>query len=42
LFHAAGLRSDPPRSLPSATASIRVERLTAAPPLLPPALRVGS
>ena len=38
----AGLRSDPPRSLPSARATIRAARAAAAPPLLPPALRPGS
>ncbi len=38
----AGLRSDPPRSVPSARQIIRAARAAAAPPLLPPALRVGS
>ena len=32
----AGLRSEPPRSLPSAMGSIPVASATAAPPLLPP------
>ena len=36
----AGLRSDPPMSLPSATGSIRVASATAAPPLLPPQVLV--
>ena len=35
----AGLRSDPPRSLPSARATNRAASAAAAPPLLPPALR---
>ena len=39
LFHAAGLRSDPPVSLPSAVATIRHASATAAPPLDPPADR---
>ena len=39
LFHAAGLRSDPPVSLPSAVATIRHARAAAAPPLEPPAER---
>ena len=34
--NAAGLRSDPPMSLPSANASIPLARAAAAPPLLPP------
>ena len=38
----AGLRSDPPMSLPSARGSISVASATAAPPLLPPAVLVGS
>src|SRR6476660_531558 len=38
----AGLRSDPPRSLPSARQTIRAASAAAAPPLLPPALRLGS
>ena len=38
LFHAAGLRSDPMKSDPSATGSSRCASATAAPPLLPPAL----
>jgi hypothetical protein len=38
----AGLRSDPPRSLPSARQIIRAVSAAAAPPLLPPALRLGS
>ena len=39
LFHAAGLRSEPPVSLPSAVATIRQASATAAPPLDPPADR---
>ncbi len=39
LFHAAGLRSEPPVSLPSAVATMRQARATAAPPLDPPAVR---
>ena len=39
LFHAAGLRNDPPVSLPSAVATIRHASATAAPPLEPPAER---
>ena len=35
----AGLRSDPPRSLPSARQTIRAASAAAAPPLLPPAVR---
>ncbi len=38
----AGFRSEPPRSLPSASASIRAASAAAAPPLLPPELRPGS
>src|SRR5262249_6621907 len=38
----AGLRNEPPRSLPSARQTIRAASAAAAPPLLPPALRVGS
>src|SRR6266852_7334951 len=34
--NAAGFRSDPPASLPSAIGSMPQARLTAAPPLLPP------
>jgi hypothetical protein len=37
LQKAAGLDSEPPRSLPSAMGSIRLARAAAAPPLLPPA-----
>src|SRR3954451_20231101 len=36
LQNAAGLRSDPPKSLPSAIGSMRHASDTAAPPLLPP------
>ena len=36
LFHAAGFRSEPPLSLPSATGTILSASATAAPPLLPP------
>ena len=39
LFHAAGLRSEPPVSLPSAVATMRQASATAAPPLDPPAVR---
>ena len=39
LPHAAGLRSEPPVSLPSAVATMRQASATAAPPLDPPALR---
>jgi hypothetical protein len=39
LPHAAGLRSEPPVSLPSAVATMRHASATAAPPLDPPALR---
>ena len=42
LFQAAGLRSEPPMSLPSATGSIPSASATAVPPLEPPQLRVGS
>ena len=38
----AGLRSDPPRSLPSAIGTIPVASATAAPPLLPPQVFVMS
>ena len=38
----AGFRSEPPRSLPSARLIIRAARAAAAPPLLPPALRLRS
>ena len=38
LHHAAGLRSDPPVSLPSAIGTMPQARATAAPPLLPPQL----
>ena len=41
-FQPAGLRSEPMKSLPSATGSNRSASATAAPPLLPPAERVGS
>ena len=41
-FQAAGLRSEPPRSLPSAIGSIRQASAAAAPPLEPPAERVVS
>ena len=34
----AGLRNEPPMSLPSAMASMPVAKATAAPPLLPPAV----
>ena len=37
-FQAAGLRSEPMKSEPSATGSRRCAIATAAPPLLPPAL----
>ena len=40
-FQAAGLRSDPPRSPPSASGTIRQARATAPPPLEPPAERAG-
>src|SRR5687768_12188995 len=42
LQNAAGLRSDPPVSLPSAMGTMPHASATAAPPLLPPQLRVGS
>ena len=42
LLKAAGLRSDPIMSLPSATGSMPRASATAAPPLLPPALRSGA
>src|ERR1700745_2667204 len=42
LQKAAGLRSDPPLSLPSAIGSMPQARLTAAPPLLPPHVLVRS
>ena len=38
----AGLRRDPPRSLPSARDTSRAASAAAAPPLLPPALRLRS
>jgi hypothetical protein len=38
----AGLRKDPPMSLPSAIGTIPHARATAAPPLLPPHVLVGS
>ncbi len=41
-LQAAGLRSEPPRSLPSAIGSIRQASATAAPPLEPPAERAVS
>ena len=41
LFQPAGLRSEPPKSLPSATGSKRNASAAAAPPLLPPAVRRG-
>ena len=41
-FQPAGLRSDPMKSEPSATGSKRWASATAAPPLLPPALRLLS
>src|SRR5581483_2967716 len=40
--NAAGLRSEPPMSVPSAIGSIRVASATAAPPLLPPHVFVRS
>src|SRR5262249_1515011 len=40
--NAAGLRSDPPMSVPSAIGSIRHASATAAPPLLPPQVFVRS
>jgi hypothetical protein len=42
LQNAAGLRSEPPVSLPSAIGSIRAATATAAPPLLPPQVFVTS
>src|SRR5262245_39469442 len=42
LLKLAGLRSEPPRSLPSAIGSMPVASATAAPPLDPPALFVRS
>ncbi|MNL37367.1 hypothetical protein D3C87_1595100 [compost metagenome] len=42
LQNAAGLRSEPPKSLPSATGSMRAASAAAAPPLLPPAVLDGS
>ena len=42
LFQAGGLRSEPKKSLPSATGNIRRATATDAPPLLPPADRVWS
>ena len=39
---AAGLRNDPPMSLPSAMQSISVDNAAAAPPLLPPTVLVRS
>jgi hypothetical protein len=42
LFQAAGLRRRPMKSLPSATASIRVASATVAPPELPSAYFVAS
>ena len=42
LFQAAGLRSEPPKSLPSATGSMSSASATAAPPLEPPAVSAGS
>ena len=42
LLKLAGLRSDPPRSLPSAMGSMPVASAAPAPPLDPPALRVRS
>ena len=41
-FHAAGLRSEPMKSEPSATGSSRCASATAAPPLEPPALTAAS
>jgi hypothetical protein len=38
----AGTRSDPPRSLPSASGAMPVATATASPPLDPPGVRVGS
>ena len=42
LLNAAGLRSEPIMSLPSATGSMRNASAAAAPPLLPPAVLLGS
>ena len=42
LQNAAGLRREPPRSLPSASAVMPVASATAAPPLLPPQVRARS
>ena len=42
LQNAAGLRSEPPVSLPSAMGMKRAARAAAAPPLLPPHVRAGS
>src|SRR3954464_6463923 len=42
LFHAAGLRSDPPGSLPSAIGTRLHVRAHAAPPLEPPTVRERS
>ena len=38
----AGLRNEPPRSLPSASGTIPAASAAAAPPLLPPHVLVGS
>jgi hypothetical protein len=42
LLNDAGLRSEPPMSLPSASATMPVASAAAAPPLEPPAERVRS
>ena len=42
LLNAAGLRSEPIMSLPSATGTICSASAAAAPPLLPPAVRSGA
>ena len=42
LLNAAGLRNEPIMSLPSATGTSCRARAAAAPPLLPPAVRLGS
>ena len=42
LQNAAGLRSEPPVSLPSAMGIMRAAKATAAPPLLPPQVLAGS
>ncbi len=42
LLNDAGLRSEPPMSLPSASGTIPLARAAAAPPLDPPAERVRS